>query len=71
MNLHAISSIARSRRDDLLREAAEIRSTHGARRTHSLRRMAARAAHATGRACFVLADAIAGEHGSGARERVL
>jgi hypothetical protein len=71
MNLHAISSIARSRRDDLLREAAALRSVHGTRHTHPLRRLAARAAHATGRACFGLADAIGGEHGAGARERVL
>ncbi len=60
MNLDAISSIARSRRDDLLREAASIRSTQGKRRNNSLRLLAVRAAHATGRACFVLGDALAG-----------
>ncbi len=71
MNLHAISSIARSRRDELLREAAAIRSAQSPHRYHILRRIAFRAARATGRACFLLADALAGERGTGARERVL
>ena len=71
MNLHAISSIARSRRDELMREAAAVRSVQGLRRHYMLRRIAFRAARATGRACFQLADVLAGERGTGARERVL
>ncbi len=71
MNLHAISSIARSRRDELLREAAAVRSARGPRAHHILRRIAFRAARATGRACFLLADALGGERGTGARGRVL
>jgi hypothetical protein len=71
MNIHAISSIARSRREELLREAAAIRSTRTLERRNPVRSLAVRAARAAGRACFVLGDALAGERGSSVRGRVL
>ncbi|HMD02702.1 MAG TPA: hypothetical protein VKG44_07015 [Candidatus Baltobacteraceae bacterium] len=60
MNIESISSLARSRRDEQLREAALIRSTRSNAKAHPIRKLAARAMRATGRACLLLGDALAG-----------